>query len=34
VPRLVVPHAPGDVRVHEAVSDAAIDRAWRSVGAA
>lgn len=34
VPRLVVPHAPGDVRVHEDLPAAAIERAWRSVGAA
>jgi len=34
VPRLVIPHGPGDVRVHEDVSQAAIERAWRSVGAA
>ena len=34
VPRLVVPHAPGDVRVHEDVQPAAVERAWRAVGAA
>ena len=34
VPRLVVPHAPGDVRVHEDVHASAIERAWRAVGAA
>lgn len=33
VPRLVVPHALGDVRVHDGLDAAAVRRAWSAVGA-
>ena len=33
VPRLVVPHALGDVRVHEGIAESSVRAAWAAVGA-